>query len=236
MTHNNGMNTQIWAEIRRLKEVDKCSISEIARRMNIDRKTIRKALESDHGVDGRAARIKHSKLDAYKGHIIDRLKEYPRMPATTLYDEICRLGYEGKMRILWEYTAKIRSKKKEVFLRIETLPAEYAQVDWANCGIVRIGAATRKVSCFVMVLSYSRMMYLEFRLSQCLEDFVQCHINAFRFFNGVPRKVLYDNVKTVVLSRLGKEIRFNPKFLEFAGIFLFNLYVVILEEAMRKER
>lgn len=216
------MNTQIWAEIRRFKEVERCSISEIARRMNIDRKTVRRALQEEHAIGSKISRIRTSKLDAYKSHITDRLKEYPRMPATALYDEICRMGYDGKMRILWRYTAKIRKKVKETFLRIETLPAEYAQVDWANCGLVRIGAATRKVSCFVMVLSYSRMMYLEFRLSQCFEDFIQCHINAFRFFNGVPRKVLYDNVKTVVLSRLGKEIRLNPKFSEFAGTFLFE--------------
>jgi len=80
----------------------------------------------------------------------------------------------------------------------------------------------RKLSAFVMVLSYSRMLYVELTLSQCLEDFLQAHLSAFRFFGGVPRKILYDNLKSVCLARLGAEIRFNPKFLEFSGHYLFE--------------
>jgi len=73
-----------------------------------------------------------------------------------------------------------------------------------------------------MVLSYSRMMYAELTLSQCLEDFLQAHLRGFRFFGGVPGKVLYDNLKSVCLSRLGAEIRFNPRLLEFSGHYLFE--------------
>lgn len=222
MIHNKRMETQIWAEIRRLSEVEGLSISEISRRMALDRKTVRSALEKAEPPKHSVPPVRPSKLDPYKVYINDRLKEYPHMPATALFEEIKRFGYAGKMRIVWKYTACIRSKKKEVFFRIETLPGEYAQVDWANCGSVQIGSAVRKISCFVMVLSYSRMMYLEFRLSQQQEDFIQCHINAFKFFGGVPQKILYDNVKTVVLSRLGKDLNFNPRFMEFAGVFLFE--------------
>ena len=216
------METHVWAEIRRLRQVENISLSEIARRMHIDRKTVRNALQGEILPQRKMHRIRTSKLDAYKDHITDRLNEYPELPATVLYEEIRRLGYPGKLRILWHYLAGIRQRKREPFLRIETLPGEYAQVDWANCGTVQIGSAVRKLSCFVMVLSYSRMLYLEFRLSQCLEDFVQCHINAFNFFGGVPRKILYDNVKTVVLSRLGSDIRMNPRFVACAGVFLFE--------------
>jgi hypothetical protein len=95
-------------------------------------------------------------------------------------------------------------------------------VDWANIGTLRIGNATRKLSLFVMVLSYSRMLYVESTLSQCLEDFMLCHTNAFRFFGGVPKKINYDNLKTVVLSRVGSQIKFHPKFLDFAGYYLFE--------------
>jgi transposase len=215
------MTPELWAEIRRLHEIERCSLSEISRRLQLDRKTVRRALQSEHIPHRTPAGKRSSKLDAYKQHITQRLKDYPRIPASALYDEIVRMGYSGKIRIVREYVAGLRVKKKEVYLRIETLPGEYAQVDWANCGSVHIGACVRKLSCFVMVLSYSRMMYLEFRLSQRLEDFVQCHVNAFQFFGGVPHKILYDNVKTVVLSRLGKDLEFNPRFIEFAGIFLF---------------
>ena len=73
-----------------------------------------------------------------------------------------------------------------------------------------------------MVLSYSRMIYVEFTLSQNMEDFLAAHVHAFRFFGGVPKKILYDNLKTVVLSRVGKDIRFNPRFMDFAGAHLFE--------------
>jgi len=202
--------------------VEKLPISEIARRMRISRKTVRRALQSEMSPERKAGRQRPSKLDPYKGYINERLREYPGLPATVIFDEIKPQGYAGKMRILWEYVSSVRENKREVFFRIETVQGEYAQVDWANCGTVQIGNAVRKLSCFVMVLSYSRMMYLEFTLSQCLEDFLRCHINAFKFFGGVTKKILYDNVKTVVLARLGKDIRFNPKFMEFAGVYLFE--------------
>jgi hypothetical protein len=112
--------------------------------------------------------------------------------------------------------------KPKAFLRLETLPGEYGQVDWGNVGTLRIGNRTWRLSCFVMVLSYSRMIYLEFTLSQTLEDFMRCHVNAFAFFDGVPKKINYDNLKSVVLSRLGQDIRFHPRFMDFAGYYLFE--------------
>lgn len=80
----------------------------------------------------------------------------------------------------------------------------------------------RKFSCFVMVLSYSRMLYLEFTLSQKIDAFIQAHINAFRFFGGIPKKILYDNLKSVVLFRMGEEIGFNRHFMDFVGYYLFE--------------
>ena len=216
------MNAEIWALIKRLHQADNLSISEIARRTNLDRKTVRSVLAQASLPMRRQSSHRPSKLDPYTDYIVQRLKQYPHLHGTVLFEEIRRQGYPGKLRILWEYLELIRKKQKEAFLRIETLPAEYAQADWANCGTVQIGNALRKLSCFIMVLSFSRLMYLEFTLSQCLEDFVACHINAFRFFGGIPQKILYDNLKTVVLSRMGNAIQFNPKFMEFSGIFLFE--------------
>lgn len=216
------MDAETWAQIKRLREVEHLSVSEIARRVGCDRKTVRQALEAENVPVRKSPVCRASKLDPYKDHIALRLKEYPILAGILLFEEIKRLGYSGKETILWEYLRQVRPKSKEAFLRIETLPGEVAQADWANCGTVQIGNAWRKLSCFVMVLSYSRMMYLEFTLSQGLEDFLQCHIHAFRFFSGVPKKILYDNLKTVVLSRMGNAIQFNPKFIEFAGIYLFE--------------
>jgi len=220
--HNICMQPELWAEIKRLGQSEKLKISEIARRVRVDRKTVRRVLASEGlPVVTRTPR-QPSKLDPFKKYIEERLKAYPHLCGSVIYDELRRQGYAGKIRILREYLAGVRPNQKEVYLRIETAPGEQMQVDWANCGSIVVGQATRKLSAFVAVLSYSRLMYLEFTLSQCQEDFIRCHINAFRYFSGVCRKILYDNLKLVVLSRVGSEVRFNPRFLEFSGIFGFE--------------
>jgi transposase len=215
------MNAELWAEIKRLFAIEKIPISEIARRLRLDRKTVRRTAQAERMPSGERT-AKPSILEPYKPYLAERVKAYPRIPATALLNEIRKQGYAGRLRILQDHLSSLRSKDKEVFLRIETPPGEQAQCDWANCGTVRIGKVLRKLSAFVMVLSHCRMIYVEFTLSQCLEDFIQCHINAFRFFGGVPKKILYDNLKAVVLWRSGTDIRFNPRFMEFSGVFGFE--------------
>lgn len=214
------MNAETWAEIRRLRGLENLSVSEIARQLRMDRKTVRGALRSS-GVPRRRCPRRPSKLDSFKGYILARLEEFPRITSVRLMRELESRGFAGGVSRLKEYVATVRVKEPEAFFRLETLPGEQAQVDWANCGTIKVGNAVRKLSAFVMVLSYSRMMYAEFTLSQCLEDFLQAHLRAFRFFGGVPEKGLYDNLKAVCLTRLGADIRFNPRFLEFSGHYLF---------------
>ncbi|MBI5884459.1 MAG: IS21 family transposase [Elusimicrobia bacterium] len=218
------MDAELWGTIRRLFEVEKLSKSAIAKRLHVHRQTVRRALASPQGppADERRVAAKPGKVDAHEGYLRRRLQEYPELSAAKLLIEVRRLGYEGGYTILKEFLRTLRPDKPKAFLRLETQPGEFAQVDWANVGTIRIGNATRKLSCFVMVLSYSRMMYAELTLSQCLEDFLAAHVNAFRFFGGVTKKINYDNLKTVVLSRWGREIHFNPKFMDFAGCYLFE--------------
>ena len=216
------MDAQLWADIKRLYGIEKVRVSDIARQLRVDRKTVRKAIQSERlPVLVRAPRPKRL-LSPYTGYLTERLKTYPRLPAPVLLEELKKQGYVGSLRLLQDYLKGVRGKTKEVFLRIETAAGEEAQCDWANCGSVKIDGITRRISAFVMVLSYSRLMYVEFTLSQCLEDFIQCHVNAFQFFGGVPKKILYDNLKAVVLSRIGSDIRFNPGFMEFSGVYGFE--------------
>ena len=217
------MDAELWATIRRLFEIEKLSRSAIAARLRIHRQTVRQALAS---LEGPPPDHRHGssrgKLEHYKSYLQNRLKEYPELSGAKLLIEIQKMGYPGGYTALKDYMKILRPKKKEAYLRIETLPGEFAQVDWANVGRITVGNAQRHVSCFVMVLSFSRMMYLEFTLSQCLEDFMAAHVNAFRFFGGITRKVNYDNLKTVVISRVGKDIRFHTRFMDFAGYYLFE--------------
>lgn len=224
--HNGSrMDTGLWATIRRLFEVDKLSKSAIARRLHIHRWTVRRALASKEGPPQDKPRHipREVKLEPYKSYIQERIRQYPELSAQKLFREIRRQGYTGGISVLKNYLSTIRPKHQpQAFLRIETLPGQFAQVDWTNVGTATIGNAKRKLSCFVMVLSFSRMLYLEFTLSQCLEDFIAAHVHAFYFFGGVVAKINYDNLKTVVLLREGSLIRFHPKFMDFAGVYLFE--------------
>lgn len=220
------MNAQTWAEIRRLYFVEGLSKRRIAKIVKMDKKTISRAIKMGEYTTKRVSLgTRFSKLDPYKKDVAELMEKYKHISGQRVYEEIKKKGYAGKISILRDYLGKIRDKDKEAYLRIETLPGEQAQVDWADCGSIKIGEHTRKLSCFVMVLSYSRLMYLEFTLSQRLEDFMRCHVNAFRFFQGIPKKILYDNLKSVVLVRFGREIRFNPRFEVFSGWYLFKAIV-----------
>lgn len=86
-------------------------------------------------------------------------------------------------------------------VRFETLPGEQAQVDWAECGYyLDETGERRKVYAFVMILGFSRMLYVEFTTSMQLPELIGCHERAFDYFGGFPRQILYDNMKQVRLS------------------------------------
>ena len=95
------------------------------------------------------------------------------------------------------------------------------KVDWGNFGKIQIGSAKRSLSCFVMVLSWSRAIYARFALDQTLETFMRGHVQAFTALGGVPREILYANLKSVVLDRAGDHIRFHPRILDLAGYYHF---------------
>jgi len=138
------MNAETWAEIRRLKGREGCSIKEIARRLRMDRKTVRRALRSE-GVPKRRVPERPSQLDPFKAYIRGRLEEFPRITCVRVLRELRGLGFTGGISQLKAWVATVRVKAPEAFFRLETLPGEQAQVDWANCGTIRIGSAERKL-------------------------------------------------------------------------------------------
>jgi hypothetical protein len=117
--------------------------------------------------------------------------------------------------------AHLRPHIREPFLRLQSFPGEQGQVDWAHFGHVMVGRARRALSCFVVTLSYSRALYLEFFFDQTTENFLRGHVNAFLTWNGQPRTLLYDNLKSAVLERRGSQILFNPRLLELSAHYHF---------------
>jgi hypothetical protein len=117
--------------------------------------------------------------------------------------------------------ARLRPQFREPFLRLHTFPGEQSQVDWAHFGHVMVGRAKRALSCFVMTLSYSRALYLEFFFDQTIENFLRGHVHAFEYWSGQPRVILYDNLKSAVLERRGNQIQFHPRLIELSAHYHF---------------
>jgi transposase len=214
-----------WAEIRRLAKVEKLSKRAIARRLRLHRNTVSRALDSDQPPRYKKREMQETLLDPYKPKIHALLSEDPKLSAVRIFDKIEPEGYQGQLTILREYLRQVRPeyKLREVYLRMSYQPGQYAQVDWGEMpDPVLWQGQLCKVYAFVMVLCYSRLLYLEFSLSSQLYDFLRCHQHGLTYFAGVPQSCVYDNLTSVVKQRRGKEISFNDTFLQFAGYYTFR--------------
>src|SRR5215470_8970442 len=165
------------AEIRRLYFAEHWKIGTIAAQLNLHPETVRHAVNAESFGRGKSPRA--SLTDPYLDFIRATLAKYPRLRATRLYEMIKERGYTGSVIQLRRVVARLRPTTREAFFRLSTLPGEQAQADWASFGELRIGRARRRLSCFVLTLSYSRALYLEFFLDQSLENLLRGHVNAF---------------------------------------------------------
>lgn len=216
------IDEEMRARIRRLFFAEHWKVGTIARELGVHHDTVLRAIDADRFVS-RGARVVPSMLDPYKSFVQQTLETHPRLRATRLLEMLESRGYSGSAVQLRRYVQRVRPRAPtEAFFRRTTLPGEEAQVDWAHFGRIEIGRARRALSCFVMVLSSSRALFARFALDQTLESFLVGHVRAFQALGGVPRAVLYDNLKTAVLERQGEHIRFHPRLLELAGHYHFE--------------
>ena len=208
------------ARIRRLYYAEHWKVGTIAEQLGLHHDTVRHAIEAER-FSSPSRRATASVLDPFTPFIADVLAQHPRLRASRIFDMIRTRGYASSEIVVRRYVRSVRPLPKEAFFKLETLPGEQGQVDWASFGKIQIGSATRSLSCFVLVLSCSRAMYARFVLDQTMESFVRCHVLGFEAFGGVPRVLLYDNLKSVVLDRVGDHVRFHPRILELAGHYHF---------------
>jgi transposase len=160
---------------------------------------VRNAIESERFHNSKPLGV--SVVDPYIEFIRHTLDQHPRLRATRIYQMIRDRGYGGSVVQLRRTVARLRPQFREAFLQLQMFPGEQAQVDWAHFGHVMVGRAKRALSCFVMTLSYSRALYLEFFFDQTMENFLRGHVHAFEYWPGQPRVILYDNLKSAVLER-----------------------------------
>jgi transposase len=214
------MNIALWAEIRRLAEIEKLTGRAISRRLHCSRHTVAAALPLDQPPT-RAAKPRASLLDAHRSKIDALLAKYPELSAVRVREEIARgpEGYAGSLSVLRRYLRKVRPARGRVYQEVHYEPGQAMQVDWGECGRVQIGSSSRKVSVFVAVLCYSRLMFIEFTLSQRKAEFYRSLVHALNFFGGSPRHLIFDNLKAAVLNGSGRNACFHPEFSALCGYF-----------------
>lgn len=207
---------ELQAEVMRLYYLEKLSIRAISRRLGVARKTVRKCLALEKKEKKRAER--HSLLTPYRSDIERWLRETPELLAPQILERLREKGYEGGITILRDWVRRLRpSAPISPYLVVQHEPAATMQVDWADFGFALSGVP-RRVSCFVAMLPFSRMLYAEFTLSQRIGSLLRCMENALDYFGGVTTADVFDNMKTVVLERLaGRPPKFNPRFLQYAN-------------------
>ena len=226
---------ETFLKIRTYHDQQDLKPSQIADALTIDVRTVQRYLAQQRLLPRKGA-IRPSRLDPYKADI-QRLLEQHAYTAVQIYQRIRQDGFDGAYTIVKDYVRKVRPPKHKPFLTLSFAPAECAQVDWGSFGTVAVGSTFRRLSFFVMVLCYSRLMYLRFTVSQSMEHFLAGHQEAFAFFGGVPLKIMVDNLKSAVLRRLiGKEPLLNPKYLDFANHYGFKIVPCAVGKGNEKGR
>ena len=232
MTIDKSLETQIL----RFHLVEHWGVHTIAAQLGIHHSVVDRVL-SQAGMPKAQRALMPSKLDPYLPFVLQTLEKYPKLTAARLYVMACERGYTGGPSHFRARVAELRPRPAaEAYLRLRTLPGEEAQMDWGSFSSITVGRAERPLMAFVMVLSYSRQIFLRFYLNQRMESFLQGHVSAFNAFNGVSRVVLYDNLRSAVLERHGSAIHFNPKLLDLAAHYHFEPRPVAVARGNQKGR
>jgi transposase len=224
------------AEILRLYHAEKWPIGTLAAQLGVHHTTVRRVL-AQAGLPAGKRSVRPSMADAFLPFIVETLEKYPKLCASRLYEMVKQRGYPGGPDHFRSIVARHRPRSAaEAYLRLRTLPGEQGQVDWGHFGKLAIGQATRPLMGFVMVLSYSRHIFLRFFLGSAMANFLRGHVEAFAFYDAVPRVLLYDNLRSAVLERRQDAIRFHPTLLELAAHYRFEPRPVALARGNEKGR
>jgi transposase len=205
------------ADIRRLFFAEHWKRGTIAAQLGVHPDVVDRVI-GHLGPKARDEQLKVRVLDPYLPFLDETLATYPKLVATRLFDMIRERGYQGSLRSLRRYLTTARPRRKAAAcLRIETLPGEQGQVDWAHVGELTVPGGRRSLWAFVMVLRYSRASFAELVVSLDVHSLRRSLVRAATFFRGLPRQWLFDNAKTIVIERHGDAVRFHPLLLDLAA-------------------
>lgn len=214
------------------------SAGQIASQVGITEKTARLWMSREHYQPSCPAKPLPGKLDPYKGRIAELIAQFNGYTAQQIFQKLLKEeSYEGGYTLVKEYVRKIRPPKRRVYDSLIFAPGEAAQVDFGECGLTEVGNTRRKLYVFVMVLGYSRLMFIEFILHQNLECFLSSHRHAFEAFGGVSATVIVDRAKCAILGddRFGKPIP-NPRYDDFRRYYGFKIRACAKRSPQEKGR
>jgi transposase len=190
------------------------SVREIARLTGHSRNTVRKLLRASR-TPVSVPRARPSMVDPFKPYLRERWQTH-RLSAVRLLEEIRPMGFTGSVKIVRRFLEGLRASERidaKLTVRFETPPGEQAQCDWAEVGrFPQPDGKVIRLYAFVMILCYSRYLYIEFTRSMVMATLIRCHQNAFAFFGGWTKRILYDNMRQVVVGAN----QTNARFLDFS--------------------
>ncbi len=216
------INYETFCKIKDLQNRDGLKSSQIAEKVGADPRTVQKWLD-EKTYRPRVSVPQDTIITPFKQEINRMLEKHP-YTATQVFQHLQEEGYQGSYSTVKRFVNKVRPNHSTAYLKLSFAPGECGQVDWGSFGSVNVGNTRRRLSLFVMVLCYSRLMYVEFTVSQTMEHWLSCHQHAFEFFGGVPSRIMVDNLKSAVLKRIvGQDPVFNQKYLDFSQHYGFGI-------------
>jgi transposase len=224
------IDRQTEAEIRRLFFGEHWKKGTIATQLGVHGDVVARVL-GPHGPPPKHGEPRPSVVAPSRDFILETLTRYPTLVATRIYDMIGERGYTGSLRTLRRLVLEHRpARRGEVYLRLETLPGEQSQIDWAHVGQIRVAGGARPLYCFVLVLHYSRALWAELVLEQTTVSLVRSLWRAAEYFDGATREWLFDNPKSIVAARQGGAICFQSELVALAS----QLHVALRACRVRK--
>ena len=209
---------EVETEIHRLFFAEHWKVGTIARQLDVHHDVVRRVLGLLPDQPGDPTGPRPRRVDRYREFIVEQLDQYPRLRSTRLYDMIKPRGYAGSVRTLRRFVTGIRpASQAEVFLRLQPLAGEQAQIDWAHVGTIPVPGGERPLWVFLMVLSYSRALWAELVFELTADSLCRSLVRGTTWLGGSARQWLFDNAKAVVLERHGDAARFHPDLLDLAG-------------------
>jgi transposase len=207
---------EVYVEIELLRKHG-MSLRKIAAEVGCAVNTVRSHLEADTRPRYKCRKLRVTKLSPFEDYLRERqAAAHPAwIPATVLQREMATQGYAGGLSQLRAFLRSLKpSLPLDPVVRFETVPGEQMQVDW-----VEFRKGKNPLYAFCATLGFSRMSFVEFVTDMRVQTLIACHHHAFEYFGGVTRRVLYDNMKTVVIERDASgegEHRFHAGFLDYA--------------------